>query len=140
MDRQHHRGGAKAGWTIPPAIANRLETGLKHQQAGRLADAEECYRRVLAAGPHNAGALHLLGLIAYQVRQNDAAIVLIGQAIERNNRNPLYFSNFGLALQQQGMMHEAIASYDGALALEPNYAEAHNNRADALRVLKRHDE
>jgi tetratricopeptide (TPR) repeat protein len=140
MDRQQHLAGAKSRWTIPPGIADRLEAGLKHQQAGRLADAEECYRQVLAAQPDNADALHLLGVIAYQVRRHDAAIVLIGQAIARNNRNPLYFSNFGLALQQQGMVREAIASYDGALALEPNYAEAHNNRGDALRALNRHEE
>jgi len=73
MDRQQHLAGAKSGWTIPPGIANRLEAGIKHQQAGRLADAEECYRHVLAAQPDNADALHLLGVIAYQVRRHDAA-------------------------------------------------------------------
>ena len=32
---------------------------------------------------------------------------------------------------------EALASYDKAIALKPDYAQAHNNRGAALRDLKR---
>ena len=35
---------------------------------------------------------------------------------------------------------EALASYDKAIALKPDYAEAHNNRGNALRDLKRPEE
>ena len=35
---------------------------------------------------------------------------------------------------------EALASYDRALTLRPDYAEAHYNRGNALEELKRHDE
>ena len=35
---------------------------------------------------------------------------------------------------------EALASYDRAIALKPDYAEAHNNRGNALRDLKRPEE
>ena len=35
---------------------------------------------------------------------------------------------------------EALASYDKAIALKPDYAAAHNNRGNALRGLKRPDE
>ena len=35
---------------------------------------------------------------------------------------------------------EALASYDKAIALKPDYAEAHNNRGNALMDLKRPEE
>ena len=47
----------------------------------RLTEAEACYRRVLAAHPDHADALHLLGVIAHQVGRRDLAVELIGQAI-----------------------------------------------------------
>jgi Flp pilus assembly protein TadD len=53
-----NRGAAK------PDAANLLAVGLKHHQAGRLAEAEASYRRLLAAHPNHADALHLLGIVA----------------------------------------------------------------------------
>ena len=35
---------------------------------------------------------------------------------------------------------EALASYDRAIALKPDFAQAHSNRGNALRVLKRPEE
>ena len=62
---------------MPPGDANLLGAGLKHHQAGRLVEAEACYRRVLAAQPDHADALHLLGIIAQQAGRRDLAVELI---------------------------------------------------------------
>ena len=43
-------------------------------------------------------------------------------------------------LQELKRLDEALASYDKALALKPNYAEAIYNRGVALQDLKRFDE
>ena len=37
-------------------------------------------------------------------------------------------------------MTKALASYDRAIALRPDYADAHNNRGQVLRELMRYDE
>src|SRR5258707_13528591 len=131
MNRQLRRVGAKfaraTGFPVGDAVASRLQTGLALHQAGRFAEAEACYQRVLAVQPENPDALHLIGNIAYQVGRHDVAIAMIGQAIRRNGRNPLYFSNLGLALMSQGRFDEALtrfeqalASYDAAVALKPD--------------------
>ena len=39
-----------------------------------------------------------------------------------------------------GQFDEAFANYDRALALRPDYAEAHTNRGVTLHALKRFDE
>ena len=139
MNRQLRRVGAKSAHApgFPVAVADRLQTGLAHHQAGRFAEAEACYQRVLAVQPENADALHLIGNIAYQVGRHDVAIAMIGQAIRRNGRNPLYFSNLALALGSQGRFEEAFTRLEQALVLKPDYAEAHNNRGNVLRALNR---
>ena len=98
-------------------IAELLRTGLKHHHAGRLAEAEACYRQVLAAEPDHAGALHLLGGIAYQARRYDLAVALIGRAIKQDGRNPIYFSNLGAALDQLDKPDEAAAAFRRAILL-----------------------
>src|ERR1043165_1530859 len=127
MNRQLRHVGAgfarASGVPVGEAVADRLQTGLAHHQAGRFAEAELCYQRVLAVQPENADALHLIGNIAYQVGRHDVAIAMIGQAIRRNGRNPLYFSNLALALGSQGRFEEALTRLEQALALKPDYAE-----------------
>jgi predicted O-linked N-acetylglucosamine transferase (SPINDLY family) len=90
-----------------------------------LAEAEACYRQVLAAQPDHADALHLLGIIAYQTGRHDLSVELIRQAIQRNGRNPAYFYNLGNALKDQGNLDEAIAAFRRAIAIKPDWADAH---------------
>ena len=128
----HPPGEVAAAAVAAPGAAELLATGLTHQQAGRLAEAEACYRRVLAAQPDHADALHLLGVIAHQVGRHDLAVEWIGQAIKRDARNPVYFSNLGVALKAQGKLDEVVAACRQAIHLKPDYAEAYSNLGYAL--------
>ncbi len=93
--------GATATAAVP-ASADLFGAGLAHHQAGRLAEAEACYRRVLAAQPNHADALNMLGVLAHQMGRPDMAVDLIRRAIENNGNNPAYFCNLGYALRDQG--------------------------------------
>jgi tetratricopeptide (TPR) repeat protein len=48
-------------------------------------------------------------------------------------------SNLGETLRDQGNMQEAIASYQHALALNPNHPSANYNMAEFLYLAKRFD-
>ena len=50
------------------------------------------------------------------------------------------WSNRGNALIEIERYEEAVASYDKAIALNPNYADAFGNRGNALKELRRFDE
>src|SRR5215831_3321896 len=115
----------------PKDAAELLAAGLKHHQAARLAQAEVCYRRVLATEPEHPDALHLLGLLAQQVGRYDQAVELIGRALKRNG-HPVYFSNLGVVLNDQGKLEEAIAAYRQAISIKPDFAEAYSNLGNSL--------
>ena len=76
--------GAEASTgSVVLGAAELLQVGLQHHRAGRLTEAEGCYRRILAAQPDHADALHLLGLLAQKAGRHDLAVHLIGQAIQQ---------------------------------------------------------
>jgi tetratricopeptide (TPR) repeat protein len=110
-----------------------------HHRAGRLAEAEQGYRRILAADPQAPDALHMLGVLAYQTGQNAAAAELIGQAIARHGSNPAYHSNLGLALKDLGALEPAAEAFRRAIALRPDAAAAHNNLGIVFTALGRWD-
>ncbi|MFL5257714.1 MAG: tetratricopeptide repeat protein [Rhodopila sp.] len=58
-----------------------FRNGQQLHTAGRLAEAEQVYRQVLAAAPRHAEALHALGALALQAGRPDAADSLLQQAI-----------------------------------------------------------
>jgi tetratricopeptide (TPR) repeat protein len=110
-----------------------FDLALQHHQAGRLQEAEQLYRQVLAQQPEHAIAMHHLGLIAHKVGRNDAAVNLMRQAIALDPNLPDAYNNLGAALQGTGQLDEAIAAYRQAIVLQPIHAEAHSNLGSALK-------
>lgn len=104
-----------------------IAEALRHHAAGRLHEAEGLYRRVLAADPRHADALHLLGLVAHQVGQSEGAVQLISEAIRYGGDVPVYHNNLGEAYRTLGRFADATACYRRAIALDGRFAEAHNN-------------
>ena len=66
-----------------PGVQEMFTVALRHHQAGRLAEAEALYQRVLQADSRHVDALHFLGVIAHQNGRNDAAVELIGKPLRR---------------------------------------------------------
>ncbi|HEX4053983.1 MAG TPA: tetratricopeptide repeat protein [Tepidisphaeraceae bacterium] len=115
------------------STAQSMQIAVRHQQAGRLAEARAIYLDVLAREPNQPDALHLLGVIAVQTGRTDEAIDLIRRAIAINPAVADYHNNLGYALRNQGELDEAIAAWRQAIRLRPEFAEAHNNLGNALR-------
>ena len=94
-------------------IQQSLDLAVQHHNAGDLPKAEGVYQQILQTEPNQPVALHLLGVIAYQVGKYDIAVELIGKALAVNPDFAEAHSNLGLALQEQGKLDEAMASYHG---------------------------
>ena len=138
MNRKDRRAGRTHGRlpATPPGV--RLSTdqlfnlALEHGSAGRLAEAELAFRRVLELNPKHADSLNGLGILAHQCGHSDTAIELIGEAIAINDRVAQYHYNIGLVFAALRRMDEAATHNRRAVALKPDYADAHTNLAGAL--------
>ena len=104
-----------------------IHQGLAHHRAGRLPQAEACYRKILSADPANATALHLLGLLAHQTGHPQSAVALFTRAIAVDDRAPELHTNLGNALHELGRLADAEASLRRAIALAPDHVAARNN-------------
>ena len=120
--------------------AEALEEGLRHHEAGRLAEAEAAYRRILASCPEHAGALHLLGVIAFQSGRADLAAAHIARAVAIDPAVAPYHCNLGNALAALGRRDEAIAAFQAALRLRPESPEINSNLGTALKDAGRLEE
>jgi tetratricopeptide (TPR) repeat protein len=122
-----------------PQIQVKFQKALGLLQQGQPIKAQALCEEILNLQPRHFEALHLLGVIAYQTKDHQKAIELIGKAIEINPGNPVFYSNHGIALQELKKLEEALASYNQAIAIKPDYADAHFNRGVVLKELKQLD-
>jgi len=114
-------------------IDETMALALEHYSGGRLHETEGLCRRILQMEPHHGAALHLLGVLALQTGNHDAAIDLMRRAIAANPNVAEYYSNLAVALTARGRLDEARSACRQALGLNPNLAEAHYNHGNALR-------
>jgi predicted O-linked N-acetylglucosamine transferase (SPINDLY family) len=113
-----------------------LQRAIAHHQAGHLTQAEAAYREVLEHEPANQVALHLLGVLAYQVNQYPLALQLIDAALQTDPQYAEAHANRGIVLHAMQQYTAAVESYAQAIALNPNSPEAYNNRGNSLHSLK----
>src|SRR5215471_1264615 len=127
MERMTHRG------------PDRLAQAMAMHRQGRLAEAQALYEEVLEQQSEHFDALHLLGVLAAQARNPARAVSLIDRALAADPCNTAAYAaylNRGLAQQALGQSALALASYDSAIALKADCAEAHFNRGNVLHALK----
>ncbi len=125
MNRKQRRAGktAPSAASVPETFARAVQ----FHHAGRLAEAQTLYRRVLTMEPRHADSLHRLGVIAYQAGQPASAVELIRKAIAQRAVAAPYHLHLGLALAALGQMDEAVAASRVALKLDPGQPDIHNN-------------
>lgn len=113
-------------------IPQSLTTAVAHHQAGRLREAEEIYRKILAANPQEPDALHLMGLISHQAGRHDAAVEQIRRAVGLRPDAARFHNSLAVVYTSLGQLADAVDSYRAALQAQPDYADAHCNLGIAL--------
>jgi len=84
-------------------VEQAMDLALTHHRAGRLREAELIYRQILTTQPQHSPALHLLGTLALQLGNINAAIDLLQQAIRIQPGFADFHANLGTALGNQTM-------------------------------------
>ncbi len=124
-----------------------FSAALAQHQSGRLAEAEDAYRGVLAAEPQHVDALRLLGVLRFQRGDAAEAERLLRQVIAISPENAKAYDNLAFVLHAAGRDAEALPALRRAVELAPTndaflanlgnlFIEMHRT-ADAVETLRR---
>ncbi|CAO3438696.1 tetratricopeptide repeat protein [Azospirillum endophyticum] len=104
-------------------IEEALDIAVDHHAAGRLAEAEILYGRILEADPRNAATLHLAGVLACQTGRPGEGLELLRRAVAERPNAAAYRIDRAKALLAVREWVSAAAALRPALALAPDAAE-----------------
>lgn len=125
---------------MPESVEALLLQAYRLQTQGRLADAEQGYRRVLVADRRNVHALNLLGIICLESARADEAVSLIQRALALDASDPEAHANLGLALRAVGRLDDAAGSLRRSVQINPGNPVVLNNLGNVLLESQRTDE
>ncbi len=121
----------------PAQLQSLLQSAIGHHRAGRLADAELLYRRLLVAAPRHFDVVHLAGLVAYQQGRITDAVQLLARAHKLDSRHVVCEMRYALALIAAKRMPEAEVHFRHAVAVKPDFHEGWDNLAYCLKTQNR---
>lgn len=130
------KGGGTA-WNYPVNpfdLQRQLEQGIEHHKAGRGEEAEKVYRSVLSKVPNQPDALNLLGVLAMESGNHDAAFDLLERAVTARPKDPAILNNYGNALSLVRRFEDAITHLERALAINPSMADSWLNMGRTLNL------
>jgi len=106
---------------------------MQHINFNRLKEAEDLCHPLLAAYSLEPQVLHAAGLIKYKRVDYPGAIDLLSKAVQIDKKNPLYFGNLGEAYRRNRQFDKALASFEEAIAIMPEFLMGHLGIANTLR-------
>ena len=121
-------------------VDQTLDLAFSHYNFGRLSEAEQLCRLVLARVPEQIDAMQLLGTLLNETGQYAEAVQLLRKAIRQAPRHAHLHNNLGIALHRMDNSDEAVLEFSKALEIRPDFAKAHSNLGAALTKMGRLDE
>lgn len=106
--------------------------GLALSMNGDMAKAEAALKRALAINPNDAESYNLLGTIYIESERYEEAIAALRMVIrDKNYGQPKFpYYNMGLALRRQGRLSEAVAAFQRAVAIDPEFYRVYVSLAE----------
>ena len=124
----------------PSAGEISLLAGRAARELGRLDAADAHFRRAATMDPDNAEPLTELSHLLFVRGRADAAGEYLRRARELRPNDQITLHNAAEALRKAGQNDEAIAWYQEALGIDPEFAPAHVGTGATLFALERYGE
>ena len=95
--------------------------GLMNYYIGEVGAARDSFQKILEIDPHNAMALAYMGKLAADNENYLSAVKYIQEAIKYDDSNYDFYMDYGSYLNTQNRKQEAIAQWEKARDLDPEY-------------------
>src|SRR5215218_9227965 len=122
--------------SIQPS-ATSLQAEVDHlvalYQRGRLTEVAQRCEKLVRRHPRLDMLYNILGAACIGLEDFAKADTALAKAAMLDPSDAEIHNNHGIALGSLGRLEEAIAAYRRALAIRPDYAEAHYNLGNACR-------
>jgi protein O-GlcNAc transferase len=112
-----------------------LDAAIRAFQSGQLPQAKLAFEQVLRLDPKEPDALHSLGLILFQLGEQEKGLQLVMQSTKVRPKHPETHYNLGVMHQRLGQFELAESSFHQVLAQKRDHAQAHFALGNALREL-----
>lgn len=116
-----------------------LASGQQAHQAGDVRRAEAVYRQVLAQEPSHVEARLSLAALCQGLGRLPEATACYQRAVSLKPDAQAY-NSLGICQARQQQREAALASFQQAIALRPDFAHAHNNLGNVFKELGRFDQ
>ncbi|SHG22873.1 class I SAM-dependent methyltransferase [Bradyrhizobium erythrophlei] len=116
-DESASRPNALAFGSASPSIADLAAEASRSRGMGRINQAQEICRQILAREPAHVQSLNLLGLMAQESGDHRVAVKMFAKAIASDEVNAACHYNVGNSYQALGNRTKAIAHFSKALSL-----------------------
>ena len=113
-------------------VKQAFERATKDWRAGAHDQVIATCRAIVDAAPQHVDALNLLGLALYRTGAHAEALDALKHALGVIRRADI-LNNLGLVQRALKQQNDALESFSQAIALKPDYAEAHANLGRLLR-------
>jgi len=129
--------GAQPAFRRGDEVADLFAQATAHHRAGQFAKAQAGYKKVLKKRPNHFNALQMLAVSEHQSGNFQSAERLLRRALLVDPQSAAARCDLGVVLAALQRPDEALACYDGLIALKPDFVNAHLNRGNLLLRLKR---
>jgi Flp pilus assembly protein TadD len=93
--------------SVDMSVGEAVQLGIRMHREGRVDDAMDVYRQILAAVPDQVDALHFLGVAEHQKGRSEKALELMDRAAKLAPDLPDVHNNRGNVLKLLGRLDEA---------------------------------
>ena len=105
----------------------------------RYQEAQQKLTQALEIGTDNALVNDTLGVVASRLGDHQQAVSLFTQAIQKQAKHANFHYNLAASQKFLGLFKQAQASYETAIALNPDYYQAHSALAELMLSTTEHN-
>jgi len=114
---------------LPAQVVTQYQFALTHMKNKEWQGAIKQLKRIIELSPNLSAAYLNIALAHYHLQQTNEAILWLNKAEAVNPINPYLYNLQGILAREKGNFVQAEQYYQQALAIWPNYPQAHLNAA-----------